>query len=170
MTALFCSRHQIGWNSPPVLCPVCQDDEANGGKVAHQDRTPQEEADYQRNADDTPRINYASSCGTGALVVEAKKIERELAAALKPRVPANIQTIVAELRRWHGLKGAIVFKEAADELERLGGARVERSPGVEIHDIQSEANACQHREYCRGMEKTLNAFAARATESSERSP
>lgn len=80
MTALFCSRHQVGWTSPPVLCPACQDVQDAGGKAAHQDRTPQEEADYMHNTDDTPRVNYASSCGTSALVVEAKKLERELAA------------------------------------------------------------------------------------------
>lgn len=79
MTALFCSRHQTGWDSPPVLCPVCQDAVNAGGRAAHQDFTPQEAMDCHSSSDDTPRINYAGSCGTSALTVEAKKLERECA-------------------------------------------------------------------------------------------
>lgn len=82
MTALYCSRHQTGWTSPPALCPVCHDAREGGGKVAHHDLTVQEAADNHGFPDDTPRVNYAKTCGTSALTIEAHKLERELRAAV----------------------------------------------------------------------------------------
>lgn len=79
MTPMFCSRHQTGWEAPPALCPACHDDRENGGKVAHHAPTPQELADNNATQPDTPRVNYARSCGTSALTIEACKLERELA-------------------------------------------------------------------------------------------
>lgn len=79
MTLLCCSRHQTTWNGDDVsLCPVCSDEINAGGKAAHMSPTPQEISDAKSFSPDTPRVNYARTCGTSALSVEACKLEREL--------------------------------------------------------------------------------------------
>ena len=80
---LLCSRHQTLWNSAhAALCPVCTDDPLG---PAHHNMTDQERLDSSAPQQDTPRCNYAASCGTSAFAAEARKLERELADARAER-------------------------------------------------------------------------------------